>query len=574
MSKKMKTILASIGTLAIFLTGCGSSPTSAATNKPQTTTKSSSSHHGNVVIALGPLIGINWFLPLRPIAYNSGYDATAASLMYKGLFHIGQNGKINYKRSIAQKITWNPSGTTYTITINPKWHWSNGTAVTAKDVAFTWQMIQAASSKKAVHPWPMAGVGAGGVPNLIQTFKVLSTQKFQIILKHPVNQLWFVYNGLPDFFPMPKMAWDKYPKNPTQELAYLGKNGNNVSFLKVVDGPFRLISATNNAHWVFKPNTKYNGHKASLHRLIFQYETSDAAEFNALKTGVVQVGYLPASMYGSRKQLSADRLIPRPSDSIARTALNFKSSKVGNLFGNRYVREALAMGIDQPQIIKGIYNNMAVPDYGPVPTHPHTFLAPALKKPIYPFNPSAGKKLLLAHGFHLVHGVMENKKGQALSFSVMYVAGSTATAATIQLVQQDWLKEGIKVHLLPTPFSTMLHDHRHPNRWDIMTGMTWGFGGTYPTGGGLYSSHGAFNFFGYHNTTLDKLIIATHTPHKTTKGAQKALDAYQMFVAKHLPSLFMPVPMSLEEVAKTVHGVVSTENNVTGSLAPQYWHVA
>lgn len=416
-------------------------------------------------------------------------------------------------------------------------------------------------------------MGAGGIPKLIKSFKVLSSHKFQVTLTKPANQLWFEYNGLIDFLPLPKKAWDKYPTHMNKELAYLAKNGNSVKFFNVVDGAFKMKSAVQNSAWTFVPNPKYDGHKAQIKRFIFQYQTSDSSEFNALKTGTVQVGYLPASMYASSKQLPNDRLVPGYTFMFERTMLNFKNPTVGKLLRMLPVRQAMEYGIDQKGIIRTLYHGLGTLGTNPVPSHPATFLNPALTKQVYPFNPAKGKTILEKAGFKMVGGVMQNAAGQKLQFTVQYPSGNTTTTAMAQLMQQDWAQEGIKVSLQPVPFTTLLQYHHQPTKWQVQTGIGWIYGGSYPTGGGMFSSTGGYNFFGYSNSTMNKLINATHLPYASTSGSQKAMNAYEMFAAKHLPALWMPLAAGLNEYSKTVVGLRKYQNNFTGSLSPQYWRV-
>ncbi len=560
-----------LGIAPIILAGCGTP------NAAQPTTKSNVSqpvHGGTIIQALGPLVAINWYQPLRPVAYNSLYDAWAASLMYKGLFHIAPNGTIDFSRSIASAISWNKAGTVYTVKMNPKWYWSDGAPVTAQDVQFTWKLIQAASSSNAPAPWPYAGAGSGGVPQLIKSFQVINAHEFQITLTNPVNQVWFEYNGLGDFMPLPAQAWDLHPNNLDQELSYLASNGNNVNFFKVVDGPFRLTNAIQNVSWTFTPNSHYDGHKPYINKFVLAYQTSETSEVNGLKTGTVQVGYLPLSMYSVRSQLTNDTLNTSYNYSIDRTILNFRSPSVGTILRQLPVRQAMQMGIDQQSIIQALYNGMGVPGTGPVPLHPKTFLAPQLSHPLYPFNIKAGIQLLNKNGWHLVNNVMTNSKGQQLSFNMEYNAGSSTTLAMVQIMQQDWAKEGIKVSLSPLPFATMLQYHHQPTKWEIQTGLGWSYGGSYPTGGGMYASNGGYNFYGYSNQAMDSLIAATHSPQPSVASSQKALDNYQLFAAHHLPNLWMPVPEGLGEVENTVHGVRSSANSFTESISPQYWWIS
>ena len=569
---KLFGVVTTCAVMAAGLAGCGSHSAAA-----PVTTKESTPHitkGGTIVDALGPLISINWYNPLRPNADNSLYDAWAASLMYKGLFHIASNGTIDYARSIASNIRWNKTGTVYTVTMNKKWHWSDGTPVTAQDVAFSWHLIQAASSPNAPAPWPYAGAGSGGIPTLIQKVQVVSAHSFQVTLTHPVNQIWFEYNGLADLVPLPEQSWNRYPDNVNQELTYLAANADNVSFFHVVDGPFRIVSAVQNSAWTYLPNTHYDGHKPYINKLILAYETSETSAVNGLKTGTVQVGYLPLSMYSIRKQLPQDNLFTAYTYSIARNPLNFRNPQVGSILRELPVRQALEMGIDQPAIIRSLYNGMGVLGTGPVPLHPATFIAPQLTQAVYPFNINAGKALLEKNGWHMVKGVMTNQKGQKLNFSMQFAAGSNTTLDMAQLMQQDWAKEGIKVSLTPVEFVQMLQYHAEPSKWEIQTGLNWSYGGTYPTGGGMYSSTGGYNFYGYDNSQMNQLVNATHMPQPSPQAAQRALDAYQVFAAKQLPNLWMPMPEDLGEVAQSVHGVTESANNFTNAISPQYWWVS
>lgn len=556
-------LVGSAGLMAAMLSGCGTS--SHAAQSPV--------RGGTAVVALGPLVTLDWYLPFNPVGYNSLYDHWLSSAMYKSLFHVGPSGKIDYSRSIASAITWNSAGTVFTVRMHRKWRWSDGTPVTASDVLFTWHLIQEASASNAPAPWPYTNAGSGGIPNLISRVQTVNAHEFTVTLNRPVDQLWFLYNGLADFIPLPAQAWNKYPSSPAQELNYLSHAATSVAFFQhtPIDGPFRLSSAVPNQSWTLTRNPAYDGHKASLQKLIFAYETSNVNEVDQLKTGTVQIGYLPFSMAALQKQLPKDKLAVGQSFSVYKTVLNFRNPTVGPLLQQMSVREALQMGIDQQAIIQTLYHGYGVTGTGPVPTHPPTFLAPQLKTAPYPYDPTKGRRLLEAHGWHLVNGVMQNARGQSLRFTMQYRAGSNSETALVQLLKQDWQREGIQVSLQPLPFATIIHNKRVPSKWELQTGLGWDYGGSYPTGGGQFGPHGPFNSAGYQSATASQLIAATHRPHRTAAGAQAALDQYQVYIADHLPVLWMPAPDQLMEVATTMHGVTSSTNNFTGAISPQYW---
>lgn len=524
---------------------------------------------GTVVMALPPLTSINWFQPIRPVAYNSLYDAWVSNMMYKGLYRVNSKGQVDYPSSIASAITWNKTGTVYTVKMNPKWHWSNGTPVTAQDVIFEWNLIVAASSPNAPAPWPWVGAGPYSLVSLAKSVKAVGKYEVVVTLNNPVNQLWFLINSLGSLQPLPAAAWNKYPKNVNQELTYIAQNGNNPSFFNVVDGAFKLSSVVANGSWTMVPNTRYNGHKANISRFVLAYQTSAQAEVNALQTGQVQIGYLPPNMYLSRHNFTLDHLVITYGQTIARGPLNYLNPQVGSILKQQAVRAALQLGVDQQTIINALYYGNGKIGITDAP-YTSPFIDPALKKSQpYSFNTQKGIQILEKAGWHKVNGVMTNSKGQQLKFDVQFPTGNPTTQAMAELLQQGWAQEGIIVTLSPTTFPAMLQFHQQPSKWQIQVGL--GLSGLgYPVGVGIYATGGGGNFYGYSSKQMDALVTATVAPHATPKAAQTALNAYQVFVANQLPNLWMPAAAGLNEVSYKVLGYPQFVNTFSSMIYPQY----
>jgi peptide/nickel transport system substrate-binding protein len=321
------------------------------------------------------------------------------------------------------------------------------------------------------------------------------------------------------------------------------------------------------------PNPPYSGHKPYLDRFIYAYQTSDAAEVGALRTGAVQVGYLPPTDYETRNQLPNYTFFTSTSYGYCRLYLNFINPQVGPLLRQLPVRQAMAMGIDQRDIIDTLYHGQGVIGSGPVPLIPPTFLDPKLRTPPYPFDPAGGRRVLAEHGWSMKDGVMTNARGQQLKFTMQYVSGNTTIEAMVQLIQSDWAKEGIAVQLQPRTFAQMvgMHLRSDADQWQIQGGICWVWGASYPTGDGIYKTGAAYNFYEFSDPKLDRLIDATLAPHPTPAAAQAAMNAYEEYVAKVLPQIWMPRQFGLYEVEKDVHGVIETRNDFTGQILPQYW---
>ncbi|MDA8192567.1 MAG: peptide ABC transporter substrate-binding protein [Thermaerobacter sp.] len=551
------------------LAGCGTSPQTTTTAAPSKT----------VVIALAAQTAPNWFFP---VLASTGYTDTNSQmnfLMYKPLVDISKTDSVDYRKSLAKSITSNATGTNYTIQLNPKYRWSNGRPVTAQDVVFTWDIMKAASGNGAL-PWTYGGAGGGGVPADWTSVSAVNASTVVVTLAHPANQSWFIHNGLGQIIPVPKAVWDKFPNNMTTELSFIKSVANvpTAPEYNVVDGPYKFLKMAPNQYWQFVPNPRYGGHRSQIQRVVFQYETSATSEFSGLKTGSVNVGYLPPSMWASRTQLTADHFWPAYLFGFNMARVNQSPQAqlgLGPAFSQSYVRAALEMGINQQGIINSIYHGQGVAEDGPVPSEPPTeFYDPALAKAPYAYNPKAGQALLQSHGWRLVNGVM-TLNGMKLAFPVIYTSGSQSVKNTVELLKQDWAKEGIQVSLVPQPFDNVIATmHGNPSKWDM---AYWGGGWTYqpdyyPTGGELFATGAAANAGHYNSTQMDSLIQNSYAP-GTPSQTQAALFAYEAFAVRDIPYLWFPLIPQLNENSTTVHGVASTFNPITALMSPNYWTV-
>ena len=553
--------------LPIVSAGCGSTSSPAAAVK-------------TAVVALTPQTSPNWFFPIRAVGSGSDVNMQMESLLYKPLLTITGTDGIDYNRSLASHVNVSHNNTVFTITLNPRYKWSDGKPITAQDVLFTWNIIKTTSTHATNLPWSHAGSGVGGIPSQWRSVTTRGSHTVIVTLTQPVNPQWFIRNGLAQIAPVPKFVWDKYPGNMIKTLAFIKSVANspkNPAF-NVVDGPYHFDTMQANNYWSFVPNPQYGGHPSTLTKVVFQYESSASSEFTGLKNGTISVGYLPASLWGARAQLTHDRLSPAYLFGFNYLQPNLSSKaphSLGSVFQQRYVREALQMGIDQQSIVQTMFHGQAVAENGPIPAQPRTkFYDPALAKPLYPFNPQAGKRLLESHGWHLINGVMTNPHGVKLAFTLTYVSGSNTDTAIVQLIQHDWASEGVQITLQSQPFDNIIAfaNQTDPTKWNM---VWWGGGWTYepdfyPSGGGLFASGSGANFGGYESSQMNHLIQATYAP-GTPSEITSRMNAYQTWAAADLPVLWIPWNSTLNVHAANLHGSMKTFNPVSDLYSPNYW---
>jgi peptide/nickel transport system substrate-binding protein len=517
-----------------------------------------------VVFALPPAQNISYFFPITPSrVYTSVNIHYAQAILYKPLITVNAEHVVSYRRSIARSIT-TQDGRTYLIELNPKWHWSDGTPVTAEDLAFDLELLTSITPQQAAL---FGAYGGGGIPQEIDKVEVLGPYRLRLVLKHRVSPTWFILNGLGLLTPLPKQAWDRYPGDPAKTLAYLEARGGDPSFIEAspVDGPFQLAQAIRNQQFVFTANPHYDGHRPAYRELIMRYFTTTDAEFNALRAGEVQVGYLPIHLLADR-EIPGYRFISQAPWAFYFLFINY--NRPGTPLKSLAVRQALEMAIDQPGIVSKLFHGQGVEAYGPVPYVPPTYLSPYLKAEVpYPYDPAQGRKLLEAHGWKLVDGVFQ-KGAQRLSFRLIYPIGSVVSQQEVELIVEAAAQEGIQISLSGEPIGTLLGQIGSPQGPDLAGPVFWTYGNDpYPSNYTLFHSG---NRYGYRSAQMDIDTPLTHAYLGGSATSLRALYRYEDFAARDLPLLFLPEENSLFEVAQNLKGL--SGHLYIAQFAPQYWH--
>lgn len=578
--KKRLLALGGASVLAMTLASCGTSGSNtlaAGTSKPQ--------YGGTAVFALQPQTSPNWFFPLVSLSADTVINYQTDFMMYKPLLYFNSHDQLDYTHSLAQAVTWNKAGTVYTVKLNPKWHWSNGTPVTAQDVVFTYSLMRAGTLPNTNYAWTFSGQGFGGLPGEWKSVTAEGTHTVVITTAGPVNPQWFIRDGVFQIIPVPESVWNKYPGNMTKEMAFINSVANSPTnpAYSVVDGPYKLQSYQANNNWTFVPNPRYDGHKSYLNKVIFQYITSTTAEFTALKEGTINVGYLSPGLLKSRSQLVNDKLsiaYPLGFDYFNINMNPKAPGGIGKAFDQLPVRQALQYGIDEKGIIQGIFHGYGVVDDTTLAPTPKTaFFDPALNKQPYPYNPKLGKQILENNGWRMKNGVM-TKNGIQLKFTLYYASGSQSGTDMVSLLKQDWAKEGIIVSLISQPFDTVVsYGQANATKWAMVDWDQgnlggWTYGQPFPSGGGLFNTGGAANSGGYSSPTMDSLINATLEP-GTQQQVLQRMYTYENYAAKVLPgAIFLPWEPLFNVNAKNIHGTVSTFNPIGDWIFPNYWWVS
>lgn len=564
---------------------------------------------GVATYALPPSTTPNYIFPMSNSTYFSVSNISyLQAFLYRPLYWFGNGTQptLNPSLSLADQPVYN--GKQVTITLK-NYKWSDGTQVTAQNVLFWINMLQAVGQTE----W--GAFVPGGFPTNVTSVKATSPTTVTMTMNKAYSPTWFTYNELSQITPMPK-AWDRTasgPSNCTTTVSdckavytYLDSQSKSMStyasspIWSVVDGPWKLQAFNADGNATYVPNKSYSGPvKATLAQFKEVPFTTEAAEYNVLRSGSgskLSVGYLPttdapkkpAGAKTGANPVSGYTLDPLYSWGINYFVPNIDSTTPeGQVIKQLYFRQALASLVNQEAVISGPLRGYGTSTNGPVGANPVTsFLSSQSKTDPFPYNPAKAKSLLSSHGWKVTPNGTTTctnpslcgagvKQGQGLSFTLPYATGVSWIDSEMTQLKSQASQVGIQLQLQPKPFNQVTAIGgggcvvtKSSCAWDF---ANWGGGWIfapdyYPSGETLFESGSAANSSGYKNAQNDNLINAT-----LTNGAMTPLYTWQDYASTQLPEIWQPNGVyELTEVASNLHGVLPQAPTL--NLTPETWY--
>src|SRR5579862_8599184 len=381
-------------------------------------------HAGTITWAEPPGAAPTWILPLvTSAAFSVNDTSNFSSELWRPLYWF-QNGvepSQTPSMSLANNPVWSNGDTTATITLKSNYKWSDGQPVSSRDVLFFFDEVKAAIAEDPGN-WGPYNPGLG-IPDEVASVTTPNASTVVFTMKKAVNPGWFLDDELTTVNPMPAHAWAKasangplldftVPANAKKIWDFLNKQSMSLNtyatnpLWQVVDGPYTLTSFdSSTGAFTMTPNPSYGGPHANKESILQAVPfTSDTAEFDAVRAGSIDVGYLPLDDIKQVKivESSGYNVFGYPSFGFSYVTYNFADTTgdFNHIIAQRYIRQALAHLEDEQGYIKAFFGGAGGADYGPLPAAPLTPYTPAnaLTDP-YPFNVADAVSLLKSHGW-------------------------------------------------------------------------------------------------------------------------------------------------------------------------------
>ena len=554
----------------------------------------------------------NWIFPITTAAANSVYNSFVFDWqMWRPLYYYPQGTTITVDQQLSPVAppVWSNGDKTMSITLKG-WKWSNGQTISSKDLLFTMDEI-AAAVKASPANW--ASYVPGFFPSTITSMSTPNAKTLVVNMKSAVNPTWMEQDILSAIMIMPAAEWAKdsasgptldftNPANALKIFNYLTAQAKSVNtyatnpLWQTVYGPYKLTSfnATTGA-FSFAPNPAYSGpHANPMSKFVGVPFTSNAAQFNAIKSGSVDVAAVPPEDNPQIPTLKGAgyNYFGTPSFGDYFVAYNFMN-KTGNfdkIVAQLYFRQAMQHLEDQEGQIKAYFNGDGVPGYTTVAQYPPTPFYPSnAKTNPYAFSVSTAVSVLKAHGWNVVPNGTDTcahagtgpgecgagiPAGTKLAFNLIYNTTPPIPQEVTNLASNA-KQAGIQITLQGSNFNYMIQNYNdaaspaNANKWAAED-----FGGEgftpYPTAFGFLNTNGSGQIGNYSNPTADSLINSS-----ITSPNPQAVTNELAFFATNLPVLWQPLR---DHTYAWKTNVSSTqpeafENLTQYTVTPEFWYL-
>lgn len=386
---------------------------------------------------------------LDPHKVESDVENNIISDLFEGLVSVSPTGEIEPR--LAEK--WeNKDNTVWTFHLRPGVTWSDGTAITAQDIVWSWQRLVSplTASPYASYPGNMhiingAEIAQGKKAPETLGVKAVDDATLEVTLTQP-NAAFLAMLAHPSLVPLDKVLISRYGDKWTKPEHI------------VTSGPYKLSQWVVNERIVAERNPRYwdNAHTV-INKVTYLPISSETADVNRYKAGEIDIVYtVPINQFAQLKKTMGDQLDVSPQ--LATYYYEFNTTRPP--FNDPRVRRALNMALDKDIIAEKVLGQgqrpawlISQPDIGGVKLHNPEYASWPREKRI-----AEAKKLLSKAGYNETH---------PLVFNLLYNTSESHQRIAIA-ASSMWKKNlGVEAKLQNQEWKTML-DAMHTHNFDAV----------------------------------------------------------------------------------------------------------
>jgi peptide/nickel transport system substrate-binding protein len=440
-------------------------------------------------------------------------------LMFDGLLNQKKNGDLI--GAIAQDVPKPSSdGLTYTFKLRDNLKWSDGQAITADDVKFTYQLAYDPQYKDFASP------RRGDLSKYIASIDT-PDPKTVVVKTTQVFAPFLASHGL----------YGILPKHVLGNLD--GKALNSADFNSgptVVNGAFKFKSWDKGQQVTLERNDSYWGGAPYLDQWIMKVLPDSVALTNQLKTGELDIGPVDPGQFDNLKTTESVATTEFPVPTFTFYAYNLNpDTKAGKLFADKAVRQALLFALNRQQIVDAVFfGHGSVANSVEPPT---SWAYKAKPKVLYTFDKAKAESLLDGAGWAKGADGIRAKGGLKLKFDMITNAGNKQRESMLQVMQQSWKDVGVEATPSLIQFPQLVSQIVNIRTFDMfLVGFNWS---NDPDEAPLYHSRnavpGGFNGADFKNDQVDSILDqALGTLDKAKR--KQLYEQFQDIMSEEVPS--------------------------------------
>lgn len=474
---------------------------------------------------------------------DSTYDWEISETIFEPLLHKDVTGQP--LPGIAERWEISPDGLEYTFFLRKDVRFSDGSPLTAEDVAFS-TIVLADPSYDG--PNDIFASFIKGLQDYrdkktttVEGIKVIDPHTIKFILDKPNASL---------LFSLTESLAGIIPK------AYYGKayKQGDVSGIKALhrqplgSGPYKMVEHKEGIETIMVANELYWKGKPKIKNVIFKV-TNDNTRIQQLISGEIDLDQVSvnARNISQLKDAGFLNIQLHPTNGYGYIGMNVSLP----MFADRKVRQALAYGLNRKQIVDAVYEG-----YADVCNQPQSKVSWVYNPNVnpYEYNPEKAAQLLDEAGWKKGADGVREKDGR--KFTIHFTASSPnpVNEAIIPVAKQNYEQLGIVFIPEQMEFNAVM---KKRNAGDIeMYFMAWGLN-TDPDATTIFKTKGTQNNLHYSNPKVDELL---EKGLKVTNLEERKKVYHELYTELNddLPYIFMYQRSDMWPVNARVKGIMAS----------------
>lgn len=448
-------------------------------------------------------------------------------------------GDEDFQPQLAARWEWD-APTTLVFHLDPRARWQDGQAVTAADVAFTYDA------------YTDTLVNSPFRPALRNIAAVTTRDSLTVVFRFRQRYPEMFYDAVYHMRILPAHLLREVPRDQWRSTAF-GR-------APVGDGPYRFVAWKAGESLELAADSTFFLGRPRIRRVIWRFTPDQTVAVTQLIAGDADAIEVLVSPDNVQRACAAPQLACYPYKGAQYGYVGFNLAAPGDttkphpLFGSRDLRRALVMAVDRERMLRTVWG-----DFAKVPPGPLSQLwwiwDPEIRE--LPYDSAQAARLLTRLGWTDSDGDgIRDKDGRALTFRMLVPTTSAIRRQYGRLLQEQFRTIGVDVQLDEVDFS-LFNERARAGRFDALINV-WttdpspssGFPQTW-TRAGL----GRSNYGHYDNPAVDQLVDRAVVSAGNRDQAHRAWRAAIETLNQDAPAVFLFATENVAAVHKRVADV-------------------